>query len=68
MSSGEELAQKLARAEANLAKAQKDTDVARLHRKVWRDALGALQYGGSDMGKGCKVYWPREKVRAFLEA
>ena len=42
--------------------------VARLHRKDWRDALGAFQYGGPDMGKGCKVYWPREKVNAFLDA
>jgi hypothetical protein len=42
--------------------------VERLHRKDWRDALGAFQYGGPDMGKGCKVYWPREKVNAFLDA
>ena len=42
--------------------------VARLHQKVWRDTLGAFQYGGPDMGKGCKLNWPRENVNAYLEA
>ena len=42
--------------------------VARLHRQFWRDKLGAFQYGVPDMGKGCKLNWPRENVNAYLEA